>query len=170
MWYSDTAETEMASRSSQTAGGVGRQRSICALEDILFLWSLSFTWTDIAEQLNVSRQTVYNRLKENGVAPGDECRKPYSRMSDGDLDKFAEARMVDNPRIGEVMLLGHLRAAGHTIQRKRVRESLHRADPSSGERLATTIFTACQVQTFFSILTDITNLFDKHLISIIHTY
>ena len=60
---------------------------------------------------------------------GIEYRDRYSTMSDSELDNTIRLIYRDQHKMGEVMLMGHLRSQGIHVQRKRLRDAIHRVDP-----------------------------------------
>ena len=51
-------------------------------------------------------------------------------MTDGELDLLVMSAQRENANIGIQMLKGFLYSKGHRVQRKRIRQSLLRTDPS----------------------------------------
>ncbi|KAF6732565.1 hypothetical protein FQA47_012866 [Oryzias melastigma] len=92
------------------------------LENVL---SLRTTFTEAASILSVSRTTFYKLLKDYNI-PASK----YVSISDEQLDLTVSQIKTEHPNIGEVMLMGHLRARDIVVQRRRLRESLHRVDPT----------------------------------------
>ena len=58
----------------------GRPRFVVSQEQLLYLRSLSFTWTEIASLLGVSRMTVYRRRQEFGL-----LNDPSVEINDAEL-------------------------------------------------------------------------------------
>lgn len=103
----------------------GRPRIAIDMEEVELLRRLSFTWTKIAELLQVSRATLYRRLGEEGISHN----LSYTDISDRDLDAAIEAIKVNHPNDGEVLMAGHLCSRGIIVPRARLRASIHRVDP-----------------------------------------
>uniref|UniRef100_A0A8C6VTM3 Integrase catalytic domain-containing protein n=1 Tax=Nothobranchius furzeri TaxID=105023 RepID=A0A8C6VTM3_NOTFU len=80
--------------------------------------------SEAASLLSVSRQTFYILLKDHNI-PASK----YVSISDEQLDTIISQIKTGHPNIGEVMLMGHLRSRDIVVQRRRLRESLHRVDP-----------------------------------------
>ena len=76
--------------------------------------------------IGISRQTLYRRLKEEGILEDMQ----FTSISDSDLDDVIRHIKIDHPNDGEVLIAGHLCAQGIRIQRYQLRASLHRVDPS----------------------------------------
>lgn len=91
------------------------------LENVL---SLRTTFTEAASILSVPRPTLYKLLKDHNI-PASK----YVSISDDQLDMTVLQIKNEHPNIGEVMLMGHLRSRDIVVQRRRLRESLHRVDP-----------------------------------------
>lgn len=85
-------------------------------------------WTKIAETMEVSRRTLYNRLQ--GL-PIDVRPKPavQSTMTDDALDELIRHIKGDHDFVGSVIVRGHLRDLNLRVTLKHVRLSLARVDP-----------------------------------------
>ena len=104
--------------------GRGQPRFLVPKEQLEFLHSLCFTWSEIAQLLGVSRMTVYRRREEYGML--DE---PVASISDSDLrEKVLEIKKT-LPEVGESIILGQLRSMGYKVTRWRVRDTLRSTDP-----------------------------------------
>ena len=79
-------------------------------DQLEYLVSLSFNWTQIAAILGVSRMTVYRRRREFGML--DE---PRTNISDGELLVFVEDVRRSEPESGEVIVMGELRSHGYRV-------------------------------------------------------
>ena len=86
---------------------------------------MGFTWTDIAIVLNISRSTLYRRLKSSDL----QLRTGYTHLSDNELDKIIIEIKTDHPNDGEVLI------AAHHVPRSQLRASIHRTDPHVQDRL-----------------------------------
>ena len=91
-----------------------------------YLRSLSFSWTEIAHLLGVSRMTVYRRRVEYGL-----MEEPSHTLTDDDLDEILRQLRVELPELGETMAAGRLRSLGYRVPRQQLREGLRRIDPLS---------------------------------------
>lgn len=67
------------------------------LDDVEFLRGMSFTWTKIAQLLQISRSTLYRRLNEEGVPN----HVSYSDITDEQLDESIENIKQAHPNDGE---------------------------------------------------------------------
>jgi len=87
------------------------------------LISLGFTMDQVGSTLGVCAASIkrYRRLNNESK---------YNNMSNDDLDDLVVGIKEEHRRIGEKRLLGILRGKGIRMQRKRLRESIHRVDPS----------------------------------------
>ena len=82
---------------------VGRPKKEVEAQWIMELRALNYTWTKIASMLDVSRATLYRRLKDAGIASNDR-----SHLSDAELDGLISSLKQDHPNDGEVLMQGHL--------------------------------------------------------------
>lgn len=73
---------------------------------------------------SVTVSFFYRRMKEHNMS----VRECYSDMSDEELDQKVRAIKARMPHAGFRMVKGSLRAMGHRVQWRRVRESLQRVD------------------------------------------
>ena len=117
--YSYRPQTEQAS-------GPGRPRYCIPSEQLSCLRNEFNSWTQIAADLGVSRQTIYNGRRELGFSLNFEG---YTVISNTDLDSAVTQELNAFPRTGETNLIAGLRQRGIHIQRWRVRESIVRVDP-----------------------------------------
>ena len=62
--------------------GIGRPRIVVNIEEVEYLRSLRLKWKDIAEVLDISRQTLYRRLREEGLLEDLQ----FTDISNDDLD------------------------------------------------------------------------------------
>ena len=117
--YSYRPQTEQSS-------GPGRPRYRISLEQLSCLRSEFNSWTQIASDLGVSRQTIYNRRRELGFSLNFEG---YTNIPNQDLDSAVLEELRAFPRTGETNVMAGLRQRRIFIQRWRVRESIIRVDP-----------------------------------------
>ena len=104
--------------------GRGRPRFLISRDQLEYLRSLLFTWTEIATLIGVSRMTIFRRRQEFGM-----LEEPVRTLTDPELrDKLSEIRRTFS-EAGEKMILGQLRSMGYQIIRARVRETLRSVDP-----------------------------------------
>ena len=101
------------------------------MEVIRDLRMLGFTWTKIANILNVSRQTLYRHLNGSGLMG-------FTDVTDEELDGIIQSYKATHPNDGEQIITGYLRSVGMCIPRRRIRESIHRVDPAGVEERART--------------------------------
>ena len=89
------------------------------------LLALNLSHTQIAKVLGICRTSLYKKMAEYGI----DHKERYSAMSDDHLDSTIQQIYRNQHKMGEVMLMGHLRARGYNVQRKRLREAIDRVDP-----------------------------------------
>ena len=109
---------------SLMSGHPGRPRFDISKEQLEYLYSLSFSWTDIAQMLGVSRMTIYRRRVEYSM-----MSEPLNSVSDSTLHDLVQELRREMPDIGQSMVCGRLRALGIKVNRERVREAVRQTDP-----------------------------------------
>lgn len=114
-----TAERE---RRNTHARGRGRPEVAIGEEQLKFLIEQGFRIQDIADMFGCCRRTVERRMNRYRISVHN-----YSSISDLDLDMMIREMTTLFPQSGEKTISGRLRSQGI---RQRVRESLHRVDPS----------------------------------------
>lgn len=102
---------------------IGQPHISISIDEITGLRALGYTWVKVAELLQISRSTLYRRLKDHGVSPDD-----YSDISPLELDEVVQKIKIDHPNDGEVLLKGHLSRLGIKVLRSELRASIHRVD------------------------------------------
>ena len=105
-------------------GAAGRPRVILNIDQVELMRTCGYKWEDIADALQVSRTTLWRRVKEMGIP-----LERYTEISDADLDDAVSSIQQQNPNCGQGLLQGYLRERGICIQRQRLRESVVRTDP-----------------------------------------
>lgn len=93
-------------------------------DQLHYLASLSFTWSEIATLLNVSRMTIYRRRRDFNMLELSRSTLTYSQ-----LKVLIRNWKLEMPTIGESLVIGRLHASGHYVQRDRVRHALRAVDP-----------------------------------------
>ena len=106
--------------------GRGRPRTIISREQLQYLRSLNFSWTQISELLGVSRMTIYRRRRDFGMDDFDEATRD---ISDNELQRLLQIMRREMPNLGEVLVTGQLHAMGYAVSRQRVRNAIHATDP-----------------------------------------
>ena len=102
---------------------VGRPRIEFDGERAKNLISLGFTMSQVSNALGISDGTL-RRFRTI-----ESCNL-YDKISDEELDKEVLDIKKQHPGMGEKRLLGLLRGRGLRIQRSRLRDCIHRVDPS----------------------------------------
>ena len=90
----------------------GRPRFIISKEQLEYLRSLSFTWTDISSLLGVSRMTIFRRCQEFGLI--DE---PDRVLTDSELANKVSQIKNTIPDAGEKLIIGRLKSMGYSVTR-----------------------------------------------------
>ena len=108
----------------EDASGPGRPRFSITREQLQYLSSMSFSWTQIADILGVSRMTIYRRRVEFGLV-----HTANRTMTDSELRRTLRQIRSELPELGETMVWGQLRAMGYNIPRRRVRHAIRATDP-----------------------------------------
>lgn len=106
-------------------GLLGRPRLNISPETLQWFVDCGYSAVGIAECLGLHPNTIRQRLNEHQLGRQDR----YSSISDEDLDQLVAGVLPACPNTGYKMMIGHLRAMGHTLQQNRVRESMVRSDP-----------------------------------------
>ena len=97
-------------------------------EQLRFLLSYSFKVTDIAAMFGCSRRTIQRRMSDVGL-----CASCFSEINNSQLDEVVGEIAARLPMCGIRTIQSMLKADGIILQRERVREALHRVDPSGIE-------------------------------------
>lgn len=105
-------------------GLVGRPKVLVNVDLVELLKSANFTWQEIADALQVSRTTLWRRLKELNISTGR-----FSDICDLDLDYHVQSLCREYSNCGQIMMQSLLRQQGINVQRYRLRESMRRLDP-----------------------------------------
>ena len=122
----DTMDTSYTLSTVTHSRQSGRPRFDISADQIQYLRSLSFSWTQISHLLGISRSTLYRRRIDSELDIDDELSQP---VDDQQLrDAILQIRSAQ-PFIGEVILIGQLRAMGLYATRARVREIIASVDP-----------------------------------------
>ena len=103
--------------------GRGRPSFEVSCDQIEYLRSLSFSWTDIASLLGISRMTLYRRRRVFGLT------NVGTTLDDDSLKRLLTELRRDHPDIGEKMVIGRLRSLGYRVSRDRVSVGIRQTDP-----------------------------------------
>ncbi len=109
-----------------SSGRIDRPRFDVRQEQIEYLRSMSFTYSQISELLGVSRMTVYRRCIEYGVL---DVRSRENRMADADVLRMVREIRLELPTMGQTMLMGRLQSMGCNVTREQVRQAIRAIDP-----------------------------------------
>lgn len=109
----------------ECVGPRGRPRLCVSHSQLAYLKSLSFTCTEIAVILGVSRMTLYRRRVEYGMMEDD----PSELLTDSQLEKKLQEVRQTYPTFGETMAMGHLRSLGYHVTRSRLGRAIRATDP-----------------------------------------
>ncbi len=104
--------------------GRGRPCFEISREQLLYLSSLSFSWTGISNMLGVSRMTIYRRRVMYGLT-----RDPGIIPTDAQLRTLLREVKLGHPELGEVLAMGRLRGMGYKVTRERLRHAIRSIDP-----------------------------------------
>ena len=104
----------------------GRPRFDVRPEQIAYLRSMSFTYSQIADLLGVSRMTVYRRCSEFSVT---DLRSRENRMSDTDVNRIVREIRLEHHSLGETMVMGRLQSMRCNVTREQVRQAIRASDP-----------------------------------------
>lgn len=124
--YSDTITTHQTRnfRPLLYSGMPGRPRFDVSRDEIEYLRSLFFSWSEIAALIGISRSTLYRRRVEL-----DLINDPTSHLSDTELASFVAELQLTSPNIGQSLVIGKLRSLGYRVSRQRVRNTLRLNNP-----------------------------------------
>ena len=83
--------------------------------------------------MHISRSTLYRGLDSSDLTE-------YTDISDRELNSLIQTYKTTHPNDGESTVIGHLRSCVVRVPRSRIRDSIHRVDPSGVlDRSLTTI-------------------------------
>ena len=102
----------------------GRPHFDITREQLVYLASMSFTWTGISKMLGVSRMTIYRRQIEYLL-----IEDPRVVPTDAQLRMAIRNIQAGQPEVGKVMIMGQIRSMGYKVTRERLRQEIRRLDP-----------------------------------------
>ena len=108
-----------------TVHGRGRPQLAISRDQLEYLRSLNFSWSEIARLLGVSRMTIHRRRQHFNLDESDIRQS----ISDQDLNTFLREFRTQMPNAGETVVMGQLRSLGYHVCRQRLREAIRRTDP-----------------------------------------
>ena len=94
----------------------GRPSSKVNRDQLNFLLGMRVTWKEISTIFRVSAKTLQRRAKKWNA----------SNITDSEIDTTIRDILQHFPTAGEVMLAGHLKIRNISIQRRRLRDNIHR--------------------------------------------
>ncbi|XP_021346964.1 uncharacterized protein LOC110446246 isoform X2 [Mizuhopecten yessoensis] len=95
---------------------------------------LGYTASKMASLFECSKSLIYKRLHSEGIYQS----RRYANIENTEIDAEVSKIHKRHPNAGSQMMAGYLEGKGICVQRRRVRESLSRIDPS-GERMSRSI-------------------------------
>ncbi len=111
-----------------TRGSRGRPLIGIPEGQLRFLLESDFKITDIAGMFACSTRTIQRRMRDYQIEPNQ-----FSDISDYQLDELVSDLAVCLPDCGIRAIQSMLKSNGIVLQRERVRQSLHRVDPTGIE-------------------------------------
>lgn len=125
IWLDTPRPSYQPPRCPQTPGR-GRPRYDIDLDRAAELHDMELSWQQIASAMGISRQTLYNRFAASGRST---ARRPFSDISDDDLNVLVIDIARQHPLSGSVVMRGHLESIAVHVSLNRVKESLRTVDP-----------------------------------------
>lgn len=107
----------------------GRPEKKLQKERLENLLRLKLPISRIADELQVSRPSVYKAIKELNINVAK-----FTNISENGIQEAVASVKARHPNAGEIMMQGHLSAQGIHVQRNRVRKAVHDLDPSVSAR------------------------------------
>ena len=101
----------------------GRPKFDISRDQLEYLSSMSFSWTQIACMSSVSRMTIYRRRIEYGISSS------RNHLSDDDLKIIIQQISAEQPALGETMMWGRIKSMGFHVTRSRLRFAIREVDP-----------------------------------------
>ena len=98
-------------------GRAGRPSYEIDVEQVKLLKGYYFKWESIAKIFGIHKKMYADFYAEGNVA-----------MSHEELDDLIQSIKNDHPLSGERIIIGILRAKGVSVQKRKIRESIHRVD------------------------------------------
>ncbi|KAJ3651927.1 hypothetical protein Zmor_017931 [Zophobas morio] len=104
-------------------GRRGRPRYCIYEQQLKFLRRNSYSWTQIAQLLNVSTRTLLRHRNALNFC------EPNRFVNDVELENVIREILSTTPNIGETYVIGGIKSRGLTVSRWRIREQLNIIDP-----------------------------------------
>ena len=105
------------------SSGRGRPKFVITQQQLHYLCSISFSWSQIAKLSGVSYMTVYRRCQEFGMP-----RSNGVHITDNELRVILHQLRQDLPSLGQTMVWGRLRSMGFHVTRERIRQAMRETD------------------------------------------
>ena len=102
----------------------GRPSYEIDVEQVKLLRGYYFEWEPIAKIFGIHRTTLWRIIKDC-----DFYAESNAAMSNKKLDDWIKSIKNGHPLSGEKIIIGILRAKGVSVQRRKIRESIHSMDP-----------------------------------------
>lgn len=94
-------------------------------EQVEYLRSLKFSWSEIGSLFGVSRMTLFRRRQEWDLLSG----KGFTSCTNEELNSAVTSIKALMPDVGEQMVQSALVSRGIKVSRKRLKASIHEVDP-----------------------------------------
>ena len=104
--------------------GRGRPEFHITPDQLEYLRTLNFSWTEVARLLKVSRMTIYRRRRAYGL-----LGEPSTVPTDAELSMLIRQIRLEMPELGQNLVHGRVRAIGFRVTRDRVRAMMREQDP-----------------------------------------
>lgn len=126
--YSRVDRSPVSYSADTLKGPTGRPKFIITKEQLEYLRSMSFMWSEISQLLGVSCSTIYRRRQELGVSRENDRGL---NLSETELREKVQAMRREQPALGQTMLWARLRSEGYYVTRSRLRDAVRSTDPLS---------------------------------------
>lgn len=103
----------------------GRPRYNIDLQEAVRLHALGNSWESVSEAMGVGRKTLHRHLQLAGLST---TRKPFTSISDDDLDEHISSISLAHPFAGSSIIMGHLETINIHLPSERIQESVRRVD------------------------------------------
>ena len=111
--------------STSSSRSRGRSRISVDRSQLELLRNMRFTWDQISAILGPSYKTLQRRAKEWDI-------RTYCELTDTEIDEAVRGILHNMPNAGEVMVAGSMVSLRIRVQRRRLRQSIHRVRGTEG--------------------------------------